>query len=86
MLSLCPAGRGNRRVGKGHREVGRLGEMDCVGFIVLEEGPARAASKALDAQRAGQERPERKPVPLPRVHAQQRPQLQGRPEGESRTG
>lgn len=56
--------------------------MDSVGFVVLEERPARAASKALHAQRAGQERPEGKPVPLPRVHAQQRPQLQGRPAGE----
>lgn len=56
--------------------------MDSVGSIVLEERLARTASEALDAQRAGQERPEGKPVPLPRVHAQQRPQLQGRPAGE----
>lgn len=56
--------------------------MDSVGFVVLEERSACAAPKAHDAQRAGQEWPEGKPLPLPRVHAQQRPQLQGRPEGE----
>lgn len=56
--------------------------MDSVGFIVLEQGPACAASKALDAERAGQEWPEGKPLPLPRVHVQQWPELQGRPEGE----
>lgn len=56
--------------------------MDSGGFVELEEGSEGRTPETHRAEGARQERPERSAAQIQRVHAQQRPQLQGRPQRE----
>ncbi len=56
--------------------------MDGGGRVELAHGSAGRTPEIHRAEGAGQERPERSAPQIQRVHAQQRPQLQGRPQRE----
>lgn len=56
--------------------------MDGGGRVELAQGSAGRTPETHRAEGPGQERPERSAPQIQRVHAQQRPQLQGRPQRE----
>lgn len=87
MGRLCfRSGRGHRRLRESHPEVRGPGEVDGLGRGPMDQGSPRSTSEAFHTQGVREERAAGGAVPLSGVHAQQRPQLQRRAEGEGGAG